>query len=537
MTWGNPMAGWGFLILGCLGIAWWVLGRYHKRQRRHFVSDTMYTRISTQDTRQQSWRIGLWAVGVSCLIVAAMQPRYGYVLEDRPTNTRAIILAIDVSKSMAAEDILPSRFEIARQHMLATLAAFPESPMGLIVFAGEAYLQCPLTTDHDAVRSYIQELYPGFLPVQGTNLAAVLRVADDLEKTIRGPFDVFLFSDGEALSGDTHSYLSPLAKRGIRFYTIGIGRPAGEPIPLRDAQGKITEHKQDTEGKIVLSKLDEKTLTNIAENTGGRYISSPDTRAIDRLLSVIESEKSKDAHAAQIRHYNEWYMIPLSLGLFLLALQWILPAKHRPGRHKGIGLLILIGTMVLPNTLAAASAKDLWHYHQGKTAYENRDYPKAAAELSKVSDQNAGQHYYNLGNTAYQANAIEEAAAYYENAAPYLTTVAEKAWLTYNQGNTAFRQGKFKEAAAFYRQSLTHNPSDKEAKINLELALKKMKEQQSPPPQQKPEPPKPPQNDQKERKKQQKQSEASQTLKTLRQKEQFNTMPPTTKVKSTEKDW
>ncbi len=536
MIWGNPMAGWGFFLLGCIGIAWWGLAHYHKRQRQHFVSDPMHARISTQNPRRQHWRIGLWVVGMACLILAAMQPRYGYVLEERPTHTRAILLAVDVSKSMAAEDIQPSRFEIARQHMLATLEAFPESPIGLIVFAGDAYLQCPLTTDHDAIRSYTQELYPGFLPVQGTNLASVLRVADDARKTRRGPFDVFLFSDGEALSGDISAYLAPLAKQGVRLYTIGIGNPAGEPIPLRDAQGQITGHKRDTEGKIVLSKLDEKTLTEIAKNTGGRYISSTDTRAIDQLLALIDSEKSKDAHAAQIRHYNEWYMIPLALGLFLVALQWVLPDKRRHIQHVGSWLLILIGAWLLESPLYAASAQDVWHYQQGKAAYASGNYPKAAADLAKVSAKNAGQNYYNLGNTAYQANALEEAAAYYKNAAPYLTTTAEKAWLSYNQGNTAFRQGKFKEAATFYRQSLTHNPTDKDAKINLELALKKIKERR-PPPQAKPDPPTPPKDDKKERKKKQKQAEATQTLKTLQQKEHFNTIPPTRPVKSTGKDW
>jgi Ca-activated chloride channel family protein len=533
MTWGHSMAlGWALLSL--MGLLWWALMYHYKTQQKRFVSDTMHTRISTQNAGRQRWRIGLWIAALACLILAAMQPRYGYVLEDKETHDPAIVLAIDVSKSMAAEDLNPSRFEIARQQMLATLESFPNSPMGLIVFAGDAYLQCPLTTDHDALRSYIQELYPGFLPVQGTNIAAVLRVATDIQATIRGPFNMFLFSDGEALSGDIEDHIAPLAKKGVRIYTIGLGKPAGEPIPLRDKNGQLTGHKHDTNGNIVLSKLDAKTLTDIATATKGRYINSTDDRAIEQLLALIDTEKSKSARAAQVRRYNEWYMVPLSLGLFLLALQWVLPDKRPPSWP--LGILLILGLSMLPQSVMAASAQDTRHYRQGKSAYEKGDYSKAAASFTKVAGDNP-QNYYNLGNTAYQANALEEAAAYYENAEPYMKTASEKAWLTYNQGNTAFRQGKFKEAAAFYRQSLTHNPTDKDTKMNLELALKKMKENKTPPPPPpNPAPPQPPKNAPKPRE-DKKKSEANQTLKTLRQKEQFNTMPPNSTPSPTEKDW
>jgi Ca-activated chloride channel homolog len=354
MTWGNPVAVWGFLVLGLLALAWWGMVTYAQNAQRAFVSDTMFARIGTHKTQAQRIRIGLWILAMGCLILALMQPRYGYVLETRTTQSKAILLAIDVSKSMAAEDVRPSRFEVARQHLFATMETFQANSIGLVVFAGDAYLQCPLTTDHEALRSYIQDLYPGFLPVQGTNIAAVLRVADEMEKTIKGPFDLFLFSDGETLSGDNDAYLDALAKRGIHIYTVGIGNPTGEPIPLRDDNGQITGYQRDKEGKIVLSKLDVDTLTKIATRTGGRYINSTDAGSIEQLLTLLDVQKSTETHATQVRHYNEWYMIPLTLALFLLMFQWVLPDKRRI-KNTAILTFIVTALFAFSNSLHAAS--------------------------------------------------------------------------------------------------------------------------------------------------------------------------------------
>jgi len=534
MTWGNPNAVWGFLILGLFALAWWGLTTYTNNKQRHFISDSMLARIGTHNTGAQRIRMGLWLCAMGCLLLALMQPRYGYVLENKATQSRAILLAIDVSKSMAAEDVRPSRFEVARQHLFATMETFQNNSMGLVVFAGDAYLQCPLTTDHDALRSYIEELYPGFLPVQGTNIAAVLRVADEMEKAINGPFDLFLFSDGETLSGDNDAYLASLAKRGIHIYTVGIGNATGEPIPLRDKNGQATGYKHDSDGKVVLSKLDADTLTKIATSTGGRYINSTDERSIEQLLSLLDVQKSTQTHATQVRHYNEWYMIPLTLALFLLMIQWVLPDKRRI-KNTAILAFVVTCLFTFSNSLHAASAQDVWHYKQGEKAYNAENYPKAAEDFAKVSDAEPGQSYYNLGNAAYQAKEFEKAESYYQNAAPHLKKETEKAWLTYNQGNTAFSQNKFKEAVSFYRKSLTYDPTDKATKMNLELALKKMKEK---PPKQKPKDPPPPKKDDKKNPEQEKkQQTANQTLKTLRQKEHLNTMPPMTKTPPTDKDW
>jgi Ca-activated chloride channel homolog len=534
MNWGNPLAAWGFVLLLIVGALGWVSNRYAQRSRANFVSDSMFARIGTQDTRRQRLRLWLWMIAGGCLILALMQPRYGYVLETKSTQNRAIMLAIDVSKSMAAQDVQPSRFEVARQHLFATMATFQDHGIGLIVFAGDAYLQCPITTDHDALRSYIQELKPGFLPVQGTDLAAVLRIAEDTAKQIRGPFDLFLFSDGEALSGNNDRYLDTLSKAGVRIYSVGIGQANGEPIPVENKQGEVTGYKRDKQGEIVISKLDVATLTHIAKSTEGLYINSTDSQSIEQLLSLVDKKKSDASHATQVRHYNEWYMIPLTIALLLLALQWMIPDKRR--RQTMLQLLVIIAVCGFSeHHIYAASPADVWHYKQGEKAYQSEDYKAATQRFSKLSTKDPGLNYYNLGNVAYQAQALDEAEAYYKNAEPYLKTTEEKAWLTHNQGNTAFGQQKYKEAIDFYRKSLIYNPADKATKINLELAIKKMKEK--PPEQKKPDPKNPPKDNKKEQEKEKKQQEAQQTLKTLRQKEKFNTLPPNTNSTPTEKDW
>lgn len=542
MNWGAGIWGIGFICLGGVGLlAWWLAQRAQKRTFA-FASEQMQAHLSTTSRMGMRWRMGLWGLALCLLILACMRPQYGYRIEKVGSDNRPLLLAIDVSKSMGAEDIKPSRMAVAKQHLFGILGSTKGQPVGLVVFAGAAYLQCPFTTDYDALRSYIEELHPGFLPVQGTNIGAVLEVASTLGDTVKSGFDVFLLSDGESLSGNPTDGLSRLAKQDIRIYSVGMGTPNGDPIPLRDAQGQVQGYTYDENNKLVLSKLDSATLTTVSEKTKGTYIDGASPKALDALLVLLDGQARSPSHETEIRHYTEWYMIPLSVSLLLLALQWLWPDKRRGYRSGDTRLsrrtrlrwisrlwpVLIIGLFGTP--LHASNAQDAWHYRKGKAAYQNGAYKEAAAHFSRITSEE-GRNYYNLGNAAYQKKAFEEASSYYENALPHLKTEAEKAWATYNQGNAAFHQGKFKEAVAFYRQSLTYTPGDKDTKINLELALKKLK---NPPPPPKSPPPKP-----KDPPKEQPKNSAAaqQILKTLRQKEQFNRIPPITSEKTSDKDW
>ena len=211
------------------------------------------------------------ALGLICFGVALMRPQWGIVLEKREQAGLNIIFALDTSKSMLANDVRPNRLELAKLSIQELLKSIKGNQVGLIAFAGNAFLQCPSTSDYDAFMLALKALDTNIIPKGGTDLSSAMKLAETMFEEQSQYKQIILLTDGENLSGDALATAQSIAAKGIVVHTVGIGSPAGSPISITNDRG-MNEYMKDTDGKTIITKLDETTLQQIAQVTHGFYV-------------------------------------------------------------------------------------------------------------------------------------------------------------------------------------------------------------------------------------------------------------------------
>lgn len=225
-------------------------------------------------------------LGIICLGFALMRPQWGITLEKREQAGLNIIFAIDTSKSMLANDVRPNRLELAKMSIQELLKSIKGNQVGLIAFAGTAFLQCPSTADYDAFMMALNALDTNIIPKGGTDLSSAMKLAESMFEEQSQYKQIILLTDGENLSGDALTTAQHMASKGIIIHTVGIGSPAGSPISITNDRG-MNEYMKDAEGKTIITKLDETTLQQIAQTTRGFYV--PLGNAGEGLLTIYQT--------------------------------------------------------------------------------------------------------------------------------------------------------------------------------------------------------------------------------------------------------
>jgi Ca-activated chloride channel family protein len=252
------------------------------------------------------------------LILALLRPQYALKEEQLSRKGHDIVIVLDTSLSMAAQDISPTRFEHAKQEILALLQSVSGDRVGLVLFSGSAFVACPLTLDYAAFQMFLDDAQLGSISRPGTNLAAAIETArrafrlQDKRKRF-----VIVLSDGESFEGDAQSAAKKAADEGLRIYCLGIGTANGDPIPVRNEAGQIVDYKRDGHNQVVLSKLNQQELASVAEAADGGYIGTQSGElAMGRILWHISAEEGsvldqKTAHSHSDRF--EWFLFPALL--------------------------------------------------------------------------------------------------------------------------------------------------------------------------------------------------------------------------------
>ena len=317
MSWGEPLWLWALLGVPLL-VAVLVSSVWSRRKRLHaFTSPTLAPRIVTVAEDARPWlRAGLVVVAAIFVILALARPQWGASLEPIRTRGVDVILAVDVSRSMLAEDVRPSRLALARAAAAELADRLGGDRVGLLAFAGSAQTVCPLTLDRGALSLYLGLLSTDLIPRQGTVLADAVNAALEQFRRRGGERRILvLITDGESHDGDAVEAARHAAKENVIIYTVGIGTPTGQPIPLPEGG-----YKKDVQGNVVTSRLDEATLRAMAEVTGGTY--APATAAGDAIEQVAEriSGQERGELTEQIRRRRkERYAWPLAIaGVMLL---------------------------------------------------------------------------------------------------------------------------------------------------------------------------------------------------------------------------
>lgn len=312
------------LILGflCLEVLFTLYtGRRKGHQlRKKWGSTFLYHPSRKQNFRLRVRNLCLW-IGIPCFCIAAARPQWGSYLEKHKYVGTNVLFAIDTSKSMLATDVRPNRLELAKISILELLKSIRGSHVGLIAFAGSAFLQCPSTNDMGAFKAALDILDTRTITYGGTNLSAAMGIAlETFEQTSKNKH-IILFTDGENLAGDTLKMAKVLAEKGIVVHTVGIGTPKGCPICIQTPQG-TTEYVKDSNGETVITKLDEKTLQEIARITKGFYAPLGNAgEGLQQIYQMALKNLPKENFESLEKIPIERYVWFLGIAFILLALE------------------------------------------------------------------------------------------------------------------------------------------------------------------------------------------------------------------------
>ena len=313
---------WYLLIIPVLIILFILVLVWRKKMRSKFADRTLFAQLSPNTSTTKSiLKLIIVSLGLACLVIALVNPKFGTKLETVKREGVDVVFAVDVSKSMLAEDIAPNRLEKSKQLVSQIINNLGSDRVGIIAYAGSAFPQLPITTDYSAARMFLQALNTDMLSSQGTAINEAIGLAqtyfNDAAQTNRV---VVLVSDGEDHEGDIDDIVREAARNGIRIISIGVGTPGGGPIPER-SNGVVQRYKRDNDGNTVITRLDEATLEEIASSTDGIYINGSVTQqAVSEVTDFLQRMDKAEFESKQIADFKDQFQIFLGLGLFLLLL-------------------------------------------------------------------------------------------------------------------------------------------------------------------------------------------------------------------------
>ncbi|SNY94816.1 VWA domain-containing protein [Flagellimonas pacifica] len=310
-------------IIPVMVLAFFFLQVWKKRTQRQFAEIKLLRRLApNKSSFKSALKLIFLLLGLAFLIIGLVNPKIGTKLETVKREGVDIVFAVDVSKSMLAEDIAPNRLEKAKRLVSEIINQLASDRIGIIAYAGQAYPQLPITTDYGAAKMFLQGMNTNMLSSQGTAINAAIDLAstyyDDDDQTNRV---LFIISDGEDHSEQsTINAVENAVQNGIRIFTIGVGKPKGAPIPIK-RNGIVQSLKKDNQGEVVITKLNETVLSEIASEGNGEYIEGSNTEnAVEYIKEQLNQMDKKEFEAKQFAEYKDQFQWFLGIGLLFLFL-------------------------------------------------------------------------------------------------------------------------------------------------------------------------------------------------------------------------
>lgn len=316
------------LLMIPAAVAIFVFAQLRRRRRlERFASSSLLAQLtpSASPARLRTKFI-LYTLAVTFLILAAARPQVGSKLREEHQKGIEMMLVVDVSNSMLAEDFEPNRLDRTKFAIDRVVESMKQDRIGVVAFAGEAQVQLPITSDYRMARAFARKLSPAMVRTQGTDLGAAIKLASmSFSSQSEGSRVMILITDGENHESDALDAAQAAAEKGIAIYTIGIGTPEGAPVMIGG------EYLTDDKGDMVVSKLDEKMLQEIASATGGAYVRATKQsiglkEIVDRLKELDES----DLATTRFEAFDEQYQYPLAVALLLLLIEWLILDRRNP---------------------------------------------------------------------------------------------------------------------------------------------------------------------------------------------------------------
>jgi Ca-activated chloride channel homolog len=337
MRFGSPAWLW---LLVCIPAFIGLFIYAYQRNRRilHcFAAQPMMQRLAPQELlplRIVKWT--LFLLFFICAVIALARPQFGVKMQLVERRGTDIMVAMDVSQSMLAEDVAPNRLERAKYEVGRFADMLKGDRLGLIIFAGESFVQCPLTTDYGAINMFLQSISTDWIESQGTAIGAAINQARESFKGKPGKSHVLIIiSDGEDHDGDAVEAAKMAAAENIKIYTIGVGSASGVPIPIGQNSGSMV-YKKDKDGNLVMTKMDPAMLQEIADAGNGAFFDAGTSLDLIRIYGDIDKLEKNKLGTDELNLYEEQYQLFVILALFFILLEFVIPDRGRmPDSTKG----------------------------------------------------------------------------------------------------------------------------------------------------------------------------------------------------------
>lgn len=313
---------WALLIIPVIILFFLVLQLWKYKTQRKFADKALLKRISPNTSLFKSvLKIIVLSLAFLCLTLALVNPKIGTKLETVKREGVDIVFAVDVSKSMLAEDVAPNRLEKSKQLVTQIINNLASDRVGIIAYAGKAFPQLPITTDYASAKMFLQGMNTNMLSSQGTAINEAIKLAssyfDDEQQTNRV---LIIISDGEDHSEEAAAVAEQASEEGIRIFTIGVGDVKGGPIPIK-RNGVVLNYKKDSQGETVITRLNEETLKAIADEANGAYINGKNTKnVVEHIKEILTKMDKTEFEAKQFSDFKDQFQWFLGFGIFFLLL-------------------------------------------------------------------------------------------------------------------------------------------------------------------------------------------------------------------------
>ena len=469
-------------VIPVLAIIRFITYRNQKKRLRKF-GDPQLLRSLMPDVSRFRPAVKFWILqgALALLVVMLARPQFGTKISNEQRTGIETIIAMDISNSMLAEDITPSRLDRSKMMVENLVDHFTNDKIGLLVFAGDAFVQLPITSDYVSAKMFLSSIDPSMMATQGTDIARAIDMATHSFTQEEGIGKaIIVITDGEDHEGGALESAKAAKDAGMRVYVLGVGSTQGAPIPIPGTG----DYMKDNTGNTVMSALNEDMCRQVAQAGGGAYIHVENNSAAqDQLDNELNKLAKKETTSTVYSEFDEQFQAVAILALLLLILEICIYDRRNPLLKR----LSLFGTKkkaaatvaLLLVAITASAQTDRQYIREGNKQFRVGQYDKAEVSYRKAVEKNPKnpQAAYNLGNALMAQKKDSAAVQQFEQATRIETNPLRKAAAYHNMGVICQTHKMYGEAIEAYKNALRLNPNDDETRYNLVLCKKQKQKQ------------------------------------------------------------
>ena len=471
----DPIYLWLLVLIPILALIRFISYRNQKKRLRKFGEPALLKELMPDVSRfRPSVKFWILQGALALLVLMLARPQMGTKISQEKRVGIETIICMDISNSMLAEDIVPSRLDRSKMMIENIVDHFTNDKIGLIVFAGDAFVQLPITSDYVSAKMFLSSIDPSMIATQGTDIGRAIDMATHSFTPEEGiGRAIIVITDGENHEGGAVEAASAAKDAGMRVYVLGVGSSKGSPIPIPGTD----DYMKDNTGNTVMSALNEQMCKELAQAGGGAYIHVENNSAAqDQLDNELDKLSKKETTATLYSEFDEQFQAFGLLALLLLVLEICVLDRRNPllknislfGKKKRAAAMLCL---LLVAASASAQMTDRQYIRQGNKQFRSGDYANAEVSYRKAIEKNAKnpQAAFNLGNALMAQKKDSAAVEQFEGAARLETNPLRKAQAYHNMGVICQTHKMYGEAIEAYKNALRLNPKDDETRYNLVL--------------------------------------------------------------------